>query len=101
MGVGAYFGGCEGRECVEERVSSFGEVADGQEVEAIVGLEAIPSVPVTTAFDQSGVISTSYPQVLSENGPLSSIDVFRNSMLVIKEHLKPDHGKDNINFCTS
>lgn len=46
-------GSCKGRQSLDEELGSLLELANGDVIQALVDLETIPTVPITSCIDQS------------------------------------------------
>ena len=80
--VCAEFVAGEGRERVEQKRGGDGVVAEGDEVQALVGLEAVAAVPVTSALDEL----------------LGSLDVLLDQGPVAVEQAHAYDGKDEVDL---
>lgn len=83
VGVGAQLVAGEGGEAVEEKRRGLVVVANCEEVQTFVGLQAVAAIPVTTALDQGRC----------------SLDLLLDEDLVAVEEPKADDREDQVDLC--
>lgn len=92
--------GGEGGDGVEKELSAELEVADGEEVKAVVRLEAVSSIPVSSLVHQAAGKSSGsgsrFRAMRKLNAQLCLINVGRDELMVAMEEANSDDSETNV-----